>query len=77
MLEAKVVRATMISDRRIELVEPMSGIRGPVEVTLRPVAVAPQAPDVFDFIASLPPGKRSKAEIDRDIAEERASWGDR
>ncbi|NJL26480.1 MAG: hypothetical protein HC897_00710 [Thermoanaerobaculia bacterium] len=77
MLEAKVVRATMISDRRIELVEPMPGIRGPVEVTLRPVAVEPQVPDVFDLIASLPPGKRSKTKIDRDLAEERASWGDR
>lgn len=77
MLEAKVVRATMISDRRIELVEPMPGIRGPVEVTLRPEAIEQHAPNVFDLIANLPPGRRSKAEIDRDIAAERASWGNR
>ena len=33
--------------------------------------------DVFEMIASLAPGSRSKADIDRQIKEERSSWGDR
>jgi hypothetical protein len=31
---------------------------------------------IFDFIATLPPGTRSKEEIDQQLKEERAAWGD-
>jgi hypothetical protein len=63
----------------IELDEPVPGVEGNVEIVTRSVPVAPVAsvPDIFDVIASLSPGGRSKEEIDHQIAEERASWGDR
>lgn len=33
--------------------------------------------DILDFLNSLPPGTRSKEDIDQQIREERESWGDR
>ena len=55
------------------------GLVGDVEVVLRVVAKPPEAvePDVFDVVASLSPGARSKGEIDQQIADERAAWGER
>ena len=32
---------------------------------------------IFEFIATLPAGTRSKEDIDNQLKEERASWGDR
>jgi hypothetical protein len=66
-----------LSDRRhIELAEPIEAVGEEVEVIIRPLPAHP-AKDVFGFIASLPPASRSKADIDRQIHEERDSWGDR
>ncbi|MBK6536177.1 MAG: type II toxin-antitoxin system VapC family toxin [Deltaproteobacteria bacterium] len=51
---------------------------GEVEVVVRPwVADAHGGVDVFEFIASLPPGNRERDDIDRQVAfeEPRASWG--
>ncbi len=52
---------------------------GEVEVVVRPVEAKPATPqrDIFDVIRSLPPGSRTKEDIDRQIAEERDSWRDR
>jgi len=54
-------------------------LTGEVEVFVRPVARAHAQPeqDIFDFLRSLPPGTRSKEDIDRQIGDERDSWGDR
>jgi hypothetical protein len=51
-------------------------IHGEVEVVVRQLS-APNAQDVFDFIATISPGARSKADIDRQIKEERGSWDER
>jgi hypothetical protein len=75
METAIIVRGRIADPHHIELEEPVRGLTGPVEVTVRAVGAAAQ--DVFDRIASLAPGARSKEEIDLQIAEERASWGDR
>jgi hypothetical protein len=79
MENAVIVRGKMGDSRHIELDEPVPGLLGDVEVVLRPLANAPDAtaPDVFDVIASLSPGTRSKEDIDQQLAEERASWGER
>jgi hypothetical protein len=37
---------------------------------------APQE-SIFDFVARLPAGTRSKEDIDTQIKDERASWGER
>jgi len=79
MERAIVVRGELADARHIELEEPITEIRGKVEVIVRSLheehVEAPE--DIFDFIASLPPGTRSKEDIDRQIREERESWGDR
>jgi hypothetical protein len=78
MERAIVVRGKLADSRHIELDEPVEEISGPVEVVLRPTAEAPSTEgDVFDFIASLPAGERSKEEIDRQVAAERDSWSER
>lgn len=72
-----IVTCGRVSDpRHIELAEPVGEIRGEVEVLIRELPKA-GAEDVFDVIASLAAGSRSKADIDQQIHEERASWGDR
>jgi hypothetical protein len=71
-----IARGRFSDSQHIELAEPVSEIRGEVEVLIRQIPAA-GAGDVFDLIANLAPGSRSKADIDQQIHEERASWGDR
>ena len=79
MESAIIVRGKMADSRHIELNEAVPGLTGDVEVVLRRVGRAPEEsrPDVFELIASLSAGMRSKEEIDEQVADERASWGDR
>jgi hypothetical protein len=79
MERAIVVRGVLSDPLHIELAEPVTEIQGEVEVVVRLASASQPQPrqDIFDFIASLPPGTRSKEEIDRQIQEERDAWGDR
>lgn len=79
MKRAIVVRGRFSDARHIELEEPVRELKGPVEVAIRAVGKSRRKtqPDVFEYIATLPPGTRTKQEIDRQIQEERESWGDR
>ena len=79
MERAIIVRGRLNGRTRIDLEEPVDEVTGEVEVFVRPVAPGHALPeqDIFDFLRSLPPGTRSKEDIDRQIAEERDSWGDR
>lgn len=79
MERAIIVRGRLSGPRRIDLDEPLDEVSGEVEVVVRAVEAKPAAPqrDIFDVIRSLPTGTRTKEDIDRQIAEERASWGDR
>ena len=65
--------------RHIDLDEPVDQLDGEVEVVVRSVERRDGigVEDVFKFLRSLPPGTRTKDDIDRQIAEERDSWGDR
>lgn len=79
MERAIILRGRLSGSRRIELDEALDEVTGEVELVVRSVEPkeAKPAQDVFDFLRSLPPGTRSKEDIDRQIAEERDSWGDR
>jgi hypothetical protein len=79
MERAIIVRGTLSDPLHIELVEPITGLRGEVEVVVRSAPNSQSQPrqDIFDFIASLSPGTRAKEDIDRQIQEERDAWGDR
>lgn len=73
----RVVRGRL-HGRSIELDEPIDELDGEVEVTIR--RAEPERPktvqSLLEFLKTLPPGTRSKDDIDRQIAEERDSWGD-
>jgi hypothetical protein len=71
-----VVRGTL-HGRHIELVEEVDELDGEVEVFVRSVGATPRPPDVLDVIASLPAGTRSKDDIDRQLADDRAGWNGR
>ena len=73
------VRGKIVDSRRIELDEPLTDLRGDVEVVVKSAEASSDASsiDVFDLISRLLPGKRSKSDIDRQIGEEREAWGER
>jgi len=79
MQHAIVVKGRLISPTRIELEEPVSGVGGNVEVFLRTVSARTpeQEEGILDFLRGLQPGTRSKADVDRQIQEERESGGER
>jgi hypothetical protein len=66
MQRAIIVRGRLTEARRIDLDEPVEEMAGEIEVTVRliePERTAP-AQDMLDFLRSLPPGTRSKEDID-------------
>ena len=71
-----IARGRLSDPRHIELAEPVSEIHGDVEVEIRPLHEN-KGQSVFEVIAALQPGTRSIVDIDEQIHEERASWGDR
>jgi hypothetical protein len=74
-MERGVVVRGRLHGRHIELDELVEDLDGEVEVFVRAVQGAtPDPPDVLDVIAALPPGERSKADIDQQVADERAGW---
>ena len=75
MERAIIVRGRLSGQRRIDLDEPVEEVTGEVEIVVRR-APATQSRDIRDVLRSLPPGTRSKEDIDRQLAEEKASWGE-
>jgi hypothetical protein len=85
MERAVIVKGRVVDSRHIELDEPVDEIAGDVEVTVRsldrareqtPTDVAALERVEEEWRAKHPDRLRSKEDIDRDVAEERASWGD-
>lgn len=74
-----IVSGKLSDSRHVELDEPVTDLEGPVEVVLRRIVPETEGcgGDIFDFVAELGPGTRSKEDIDQQIREERKSWGDR
>jgi hypothetical protein len=85
MERAVIVKGRVTDSRHIELDEPVDDIAGEVEVTVRPLTRTQEdgATDiealmriVDEWRGKHPDQLRSKEDIDRYLAEERASWGD-
>jgi hypothetical protein len=78
MQRTVVIRGRLVGPTTVELDEPVPDpeLLGSVEVLLRiPAEVAPGGTQsMIEFLQGLPPGVRSKDEIDRQLADERASW---
>jgi hypothetical protein len=78
----KAIKVSVVipEDREMRIVLPPEVRPGAAEVIVLTEGEADQvdgSEDVFDFIASLPPGDRSKEDIDGQVREEREGWGSR
>jgi len=78
MSEERIIKGHLKGPTSVELERPVSDVEEEVEVVVRPRTDSKGLPkmSVGDFLRSLPPGTRSKADIDSQIDEERNSWGD-
>ena len=78
MQRAIVIRGRLADSRHIELDEPVDEMHGDVEITLRPVVdTSPPRRDIAEIIGSMRGGRRTKEDIDAQLAKERASWHER
>ncbi len=74
-MERLVVVRGRLHGRRIDLAQDVDDLDGDVEVTVRAVAAErPTVADMLALVATFPPATRSREEIDRQIAEDRAGW---
>jgi hypothetical protein len=78
MEKSRIITGRLIGPRSVELDEAATGVTAEFEVIVRPAANQPpeSTQSLSDFLRSLPPGTRSKEDIDRQIHAERSSWGD-
>jgi hypothetical protein len=80
MQSAILIKGRLTGPTTVELDEPVAQASAEVEVLIRPAlggtANVPRE-SVLDFLRRLPPGTRTKEDIDQQIREERDSWGDR
>ena len=63
-----------LSGKHIELDEQVDELDGEVEVFVRALRATEPLSRLADFVAALPPGSRSKDDIDRELGAERAGW---
>jgi len=79
MQSAIVIKGRLINPTTVELDEPVSSITGGVEVILRTMTrdQTDERETVFEFLRRLPPGTRTKDDIDQQLREEREAWEDR
>lgn len=73
MSKAIVIKGRVTSPRTIELDEPLPNEAREVEVHAR-LRDEVSHGKLSDYLKSLPPGTRSKEDIDAQINEERDSW---
>lgn len=76
MSRVRAVRGRLVSPQTVELDEPVRSRSDEVEVLVEVEDAKPsnEISNLADFLESLPPGTRSKEDIDRQIREERDSW---
>ncbi len=66
--------------QQIELETPIDQPEGEVEVVVRSIVRSQGAvvnETIFDFVRKLPPGSRTKDDIDRQMLDERDAWNGR
>lgn len=78
MDKAIVVKGRLTGPRIVELDEPIDDVGSEAEVILRHAAPSTKdGQDLIAFLTNIPPGSRTKEDIDRQLAEERSSWDGR
>jgi hypothetical protein len=74
MTRTIVVKGRLVGPSTVELAEPVAAQPGSeVDVVAR-VTMPVGSGKLSDFLRSLPPGTRTKEDIDRQINEDRDSW---
>jgi len=80
-ITATIIRAKRITATQVELSEPLPDDAGEIEVIFRPAAnAALQHNDdlpLLEWLQTLPPGTRSKQDIDAQIGQLRGEWDGR
>ncbi len=76
MRNAILIGGRLVGPRNVELNEPVADLNATVEVIVRP-AHGEKAPALSNFLGNLPPGTRSREEIDQQIQSERTAWENR
>ena len=72
MTRTVVIKGRVIGPQTVELDQPLPEHTSEVEVVARVKTAG--GGKLSDFLRSLPPGTRTKEDIDRQIDEERDSW---
>ena len=75
MTRPVVVTGHLVGPSTVQLDEPVHEPTTEVEVTLRVPAEGRATEALAAFLRSLPAGTRAKGDIDRQLPEERESWG--
>jgi hypothetical protein len=75
MAQVVVVRGHMVDDRTVELEEPVDRSVPVAELRVKLQPAKARQPGLVEFLESLPPGTRSKEEIDAELEADRDSWG--
>ncbi len=77
LIDPIILKGKLVGPRVVQLTETPHDVAEEVEVILHPVQSADQPEEtVFEFLAKVGPGTRSREEIDQQIAEERDAWDD-
>lgn len=77
---AIVIKGRLVGPSEVRLDSPVADVSADVDVILRPAAVpssGESAQPIADFLNGLPPGSRSRNDIDNEVNDERNAWGDR
>jgi len=79
MQNALVIKGRLTGPKSVELEQAVTGAQAEVEVLIHPLSCTPleNGETISQFLRRLPPGKLSKQQIDKQMQDERASWGDR
>ncbi|MDX1960365.1 MAG: hypothetical protein SFU98_17475 [Leptospiraceae bacterium] len=77
MENAIILKGTILDPKHILLFEPLlEGMKGEVEIVVRVLhdIKTEDNEKFFQYVTALPPGQKSKQEIDFIIQSERTSW---
>jgi hypothetical protein len=79
MDKAVVIKGRLTGPRSVELETAVNSAAPEVEVVVHPLPANPPAngETISQFIRRLPPGTLTKQQIDSQVQDERASWGER
>ena len=75
MQNAIVIGGRLVGPRNVQLDEPVADLHAEVKVIVRSSATAnTSARNLSEFMEGLPPGTRSRGDIDGQLRSERAEW---